>query len=155
MILDERTEFADAVLLPTGSQADTRSLMGDVIDLGSAGVNPNDNGRLAVVLSVDTSAAYTGSPTVTFEVASDAQAAIATDGTATVHYVTGPLAASDLEAGDKIVMPLPPATNYERYLGVLIHVIGSVGNTVDAGKVNLNVTMDAGAAWKAYPDAVN
>ena len=83
MIMDERLEFADATALDT-SGTDT-DLIGDVIDLGAA--SDVGNGQpIYLVIQVDTTVTSAGAATVAFKLASDAQAAIATDGSATVHY---------------------------------------------------------------------
>lgn len=155
MMVDTTTEFADNVSLPTGSTADVRTLLGNVVDFEITGYNPANAGSLSVVLIFDTSVTFTSTPTVTFEIVSDATAAIATDGTATAHYVTGVLAAADMANGKRVVMPLPPSNTYERYLGVIVHIVGAAGKTVDAGKISAFVALNAGATWISYPDAVN
>jgi hypothetical protein len=96
--------------------------------------------------------------TVKFQLASDAQAAIATDGSATVHFDTGTFvtdddALNDLDAGATIAaVALPMEGNaYERYLGILCV---TATTTTTAGAINAFLTKDV-SKWKAYPDGQN
>lgn len=158
MILDERTEFADAASVAAAAGT---ALIGDVIDLGA---NPGDLGaglgELYLVITTDTSIITGGSAgTISFALASDAQAAIATDGSATTHFSTGSIVtdgddanAAVLDAGGVICavkLPMQGAV-YERYLGILC-TIGTT--TVTAGKINAFLTKDV-SRWSAYPDAI-
>lgn len=149
MIMDERTEFADALALSTSGTG--RALIGDVIDLEVA----RDIGQghpLFLVIEVTTAVTSAGAATVTFELSSDAAAAIATDGTATLHIASAAIGKATLVAGYKIILPIPyedPA--YERYLGVLQNV-GTAALT--AGAVNAFLTI-APPKWSAYPDGAN
>lgn len=150
MILDERLEFADALALNTGGAA--TYLIGDVIDLEVA----RDIGLgedMYFVATVDTAATSGGAATLVLKLASDAQAAIATDGTATDHIIAASKAVAALTAGVVIVAQRLPAEGpvYERFLGVL-QVTGTAAFT--AGKINAFLTKDY-AKWKAYADAVN
>lgn len=150
MILDERTEFADA---STDIQAATgRALIGDVINTEVA--RDLGNGQpVYVVISVDTEidSAADGA-TVDFEVSSDAAAAIATDGTATVHVSTGVIAEAALLAGATWVLALPLEGNaYEQYLGIVANI---GGETITGGAINAFLTLDP-HGWQSYPDAVN
>lgn len=158
MILDERLEFADATSVAAAAGT---ALIGDVIDL----VNARDigNGKpLWFVITVDTEIITGGAAgTLVFQLASDAQAAIATDGSATVHlqtrsFVTDDSAANDslLNAGSLLFAAALPMEGpvYERYLGVLA-VTGTT--TTTAGKINAFLTFDQPAGWKAYADASN
>lgn len=160
MILDERLEFADATSVAAAAGT---ALIGDVIDTGIVGtsVQPNDVGMsdLYLVITVDTEVITAGSAgTILFRLASDAQAAIATDGTATSHLVSATLVSDDsaansdaLNAGGTILCArLPPGT-YERYLGILCTIATT---TVTAGKINAFLTADA-SRWAAYADAAN
>lgn len=147
MLLDERNEFADAVALSTAGIG--RALIGDVIDLGATQRDIGAGEPLYLVITIDTAVGFGAAGALVFELASDAQAAIATDGTATVHYASGQFnAANPLPAGAvAVVVALPmegPA--YERYLGVLQNVSG---NALTAGKVNAFLTHDV-TRWKAY-----
>jgi len=157
MILDERLEFADAVSVAAAAGT---ALIGDVIDLEVA----RDIGlgeELWFVVTTDTEIITGGTAgTLVIKLSSDAQAAIATDGTATDHiisrtYVTDDAGANDaqLNAGGVIVAQALPAEGpvYERYLGVLA-VTGTT--TTTAGKINAFLTKDF-AKWKSYADATN
>lgn len=86
MILDETLEFADAVSVAAAAGT---ALIGDVIDLETA--RDMGNGQpVYLVIQCDTSIITGGSAgTIKFQLASDAAAAIATDGSATVHFDTG------------------------------------------------------------------
>lgn len=150
MILDERTEFCDATALNTGGAG--TYLLGDQIDLTLA----RDIGRgepVYFVITVDTAATSGGSATGAFTLASDASASIATDGSATVHLVTGAIAVASMTAGAVLFAgSLPMEGNaYERYLGVLQTTAVAA---FTAGKINAFLTHDV-ARWKAYADATN
>lgn len=157
MIMDERLEFADAV---TVAHAAGTVLLGDVIDLEVA--RDIGNGQpVYLVITVDTEVITGGSAgTIAFQLVSDAQAAIATDGTATVHIDTGTFVTDDsaansaqLNAGGLICCIALPIEGhvYERYLGVL-YIIGTT--TTTAGKVNAFLTLDP-TPWKAYAEGAN
>jgi hypothetical protein len=158
MILDERLEFADATALNTGAAG--TYLVGDVIDtypLGTIGVSPLNSDlsggadSLWLVVGVDTAATSGGSATLQIQLASDAQAAIATDGSATVHFASAVIPVASLVAGFYVARVMLPIGTYERYIGIL-QVTGTAAFT--AGKINAFLTNDV-AAWKPYADAVN
>lgn len=155
MILDSRNEFADAASVAASAGT---ALIGNVMDLGSTSQDIGNGEPLYLVIQTDTEIITGGTAgTIQFKLASDAQAAIAVDGSATVHY-TGPSLVTDdaaansaaLNAGGVILCaPLPMGT-YERYLGILC----TVGTTeVTAGKINAFLTKDP-AAWSALPDGI-
>lgn len=148
MILDERTEFCDATALNTGGAGSY--LLGDVIDLQVA----RDIGQgepVFWVVQIDT-LPVSATGTVAFSLCSDAQAAIAVDGTQTVHATTGAKLAAALPAGTTMVIALPSESPaYERYLGV---VQTTAVAAFSAGKINSFLTLDA-RGWKAYADAAN
>lgn len=155
MILDERLEFADDVSV--AATAGT-ALIGDVIDLGGDGIDGNSDG-LYLVIQTGSEEIITGgnAGTLIFKLASDAQAAIATDGTATVHLVSATLVTDDsaansdaLNVGGQILVAELPRGTYERYLGILA-ITGTT--TTTAGKINAFLTNDP-PAWKAMPDAI-
>lgn len=145
MITDELNEFADAASIAAAAGT---ALIGDVIDLGA---NHRDIGigqPMWLVISVDTDIVAAGAGTVKFILASDAQAAIATDGSATVHYDSGTMAtAATTPAGQKagktlVATMLPSEGNvYERYLGILCTI---ATQTISAGKINAYLTPDLG-----------
>jgi hypothetical protein len=144
MLLDERTEFADAAALST---ADTGlALVGDQIDLGLAGRNPGVGEPVWLVIEVDTAVTSNGDATVSFLLASDAQAAIAVDGSASEHLATPAIPKASLVAGYKVAFALPQGIEYERYLGLLQNV-GVAALT--AGKINAFLVSDVDQ-WKAY-----
>lgn len=148
MILDERLEFADATALPT---ATGRGLVGDVIDLQQA--RDIGNGQpVYLYIQVTTAVTSAGAATVSFELASDAAAAIATDGSATEHITTEAIGKATLVAGYTRVIPLPlEDPDYEQYVG-LISNVGTAALT--AGAINAGLTLDP-HGWQAYPDATN
>jgi hypothetical protein len=142
MILDERNEFADATAL--GTSGTGRALVGDVIDLGAVSRDVGNGEPVYLVIQVDTAVTSGGSATVSFELASDAAAAIATDGSASVHFASAAIPKATLVAGYTIAVALPNGT-YERYLGILQNV-GTAALT--AGKINAFLTHDV-AKWVA------
>ena len=155
MILDNLLEFADATSVAASAGT---ALIGDVINLQEA--RDIGNGEpIYLVIQCDTSIITGGSAgTIKFQLASDAQAAIATDGSATVHFDTGTFVtdgddANALDAGATIAaVALPMEGNaYEQYLGILC-TIGTT--TVTAGAINAFLTKDV-SKWKAYPDGQN
>jgi len=156
MILDERSEFADATALSTAGTG--RALFGDVIDLGGAAFNPvvpGDVGQgrdLYLVISIDTAVTSGAAASVSFELSSDAQAAIATDGTATLHYSTAAIPKATLVAGYVVAVVALPWQNpaYERFLGIVQNVVTTA---LTAGKVNAFLTTEP-AKWSSYPDAI-
>ena len=157
MILDKRSEFCDATALNGGAAG--AYLLGNQIDLGTA--RDIGNGQpVYLVITVATGievASSTG--TVQFSLASDATAAIATDGSATVHAVSPAFATSTtsdtttLKAGTVLfAVPLPLEGNaYEQYLGLL----QTTGTTaISAGAIDASLTLDV-QAWKAYANAID
>ena len=148
MIIDKRTEFADAAALNTGAAGSYR--IGNVIDLEKTGLDLGTGEPLYLVISVDSAASSGGSATAAFTLASDAQAAIATDGTATVHVKTDAIPVASLTAGKQITMVALPAGTYERYLGIL-QTTGTAAFT--GGAIDAFLTPDP-SGWKAYPDAI-
>lgn len=155
MILDERLEFADATSVAAAAGT---ALIGDVVDLQV--VRDIGQGQpVYLVISTDTEIITGGAAgTVKFQLVSDAQAAIAVDGTATVHIDTGTLVTDDaavndakLNVGGVIFVGAIPAEGavYERYLGILCI---TATTTTTAGKINAYLTLDPRGA-KHYPQA--
>lgn len=142
MILDERNEFADATALSTAATG--LALVGDVIDLGTDGINEVEH--IDLFINVDTAITSAGSATVEFQLVSDAQAAIAVDGSATVHYKSAAVPKATLVAGYTVVNVQLPKGQYERYLGILQNV-GTAALT--AGKINAGLT-PLDPSWKAF-----
>ena len=155
MILDELLEFADATSVAAAAGT---ALIGDVIDLQEA--RDIGNGEpIYLVIQCATSIITGGAAgTIKFQLASDAQAAIATDGSATVHFDTGTFVtdgddANALDAGASIAAVALPMEGvaYERYLGILCV---TATTTTTAGAINAFLTKDV-SKWKAYPDGNN
>lgn len=159
MIMDERLEFADAVSVAAGAGT---ALIGDVLDLSSIARDIGSGQAVYFVITVDTEIITGGSAgTIKFQLVSDAQAAIATDGTATVHmetadFVTDDAAANSaqLNAGALLYYGTLPGEGavYERYLGVLA-TIGTT--TVTAGKINAFLTLDPPRTGRVYAEGAN
>lgn len=148
MLMDKRTTFASAVAIG-GSTG--RRLVGDVIDIGAL----RDIGapsNIWLVVQLQTAMTSGGSATVQIELASDAQAAIATDASATVHATSESFAFDSKVVGDTLFQCLLPPeaadVTYERYLGILVNV-GTAALT--AGKINAFLTLQP-PIIKAYPD---
>jgi len=152
MILDERSQFCSAVALNTGAAG--TYLIGDVIDLGVA----RDIGAgktMWVCIQVSTAATSGGSATANFQLASDSVAAIAADGTETIHADTGMLTpVASMVAGYQWAIAIPPAMSqdFERFLGIQ-QVTGTAAFT--AGAVNAFLTIDPPVSWKPLPDGSN
>lgn len=159
MILDERLEFADATSVAAAAGT---ALIGDVIDLGATARDMGQGEPLYLVITVDTEIITGGAAgTIVFALASDAQAAIATDGSATVHwqsraFVTDDSAANDtaMNAGEVVAVVALPAQGpvYERYLGILATIATT---TVTAGKINAFLTLDPPRTKKLYAEGAN
>lgn len=153
MLMDELGEFLDDANL---SQAGTSLvLIGDVIDLGAA-AKPIIDGphQVYLVIKIGTVAvASGGASTVQFFLASDAQAAIAVDGSATIHWSSAAIPKATLVAGYYVAkVPLPAnSPEYERYLGIL-QLTGTAALT--AGKVDAFLTLNP-PTWTPLADASN
>lgn len=155
MILDERNEFADAVSVAAAAGT---ALIGDVMDLGGTTQDIGNGSGLYLVILTATEIITGGvAGTIQFKLSSDAQAAIAVDGTATDHlisasYVTDDAAANsdELNAGGRILVAELPYGTYERYLGILAIIATT---TVTAGAINAFLTRNP-EKWLAVPDAI-
>lgn len=150
MILDDRLEMCDATALNTGGAA--TYLIGSQIDLLAAGLDIGNGEPVFLVIQIDTAVdSAADNTTQRFILASDDSASIATDGSATVHFDSGVLAQTAIDAaGDLVCAVALPSGTYERYLGIL-HTTGTAAAT--AGKINAFLTKDV-ARWKAYADAI-
>jgi hypothetical protein len=157
MIMDEYLEFADAVSV--AGDAGT-ALIGDVIDM-SVARDVGNSRPLYLVIQTSTEIITGGTAgTIQFKLVSDAQVAIAVDGSATEHFATAAFVTDDanansaqLNAGGIIAMVALPMEGvvYEQFLGVLA-VIGTT--TVTAGAINAFLTLDP-PNWTAVADASN
>lgn len=145
MILDKRTEFADAVALNTGAAG--TYLIGSQVDLGVAR-NVGNGEPLYLVITVDTAITAGASGTVAFSLASDDSAAVSTS-TSTIHFTTPAFAVgAGIAAGTVLAAIALPADGnaYEQFLGIL-QITGVAA--VTAGKINAFLTHDV-AKWIAY-----
>lgn len=156
MIIDKNLEMLDAVACNTGAAG--TYLLGDQIDTQGTtiGATLRDLGTYSgvyLVLQVDTGITTAGAAgTVQFKLASDAAAAIATDGSATEHFATKAFVtgATAIAAGTVLAcVELPWEATYERYLGIL-QVTGTTA--LNAGKINAFLTLDP-AKWRALADS--
>ena len=155
MILSELTEFADGTSVAAAAGT---AIIGDVVDLGSASLDLGLS-DIWCVIKTDTEIITGGSAgTIKFMLVSDAQAALATDGSATVHFDTGTLVTDDAAANDArlnadgviAAFKLPSGT-YERYLGVLATIATT---TVTAGAISAFLTPNY-AYVKHYAEGTN
>lgn len=156
-IMDSTLEFADAVSVAAVAST---ILVGNQIPLTVA--RDVGNGRpIYLVITVDTEIITGGSAgTINFQLASDAQAAIATDGTATVHWDSGPIVTDDSAANSDLcnagavvaclALPLE-GKPYEAFLGILAVITTT---TTTAGKINAWLTLDP-PVWKSYANSAN
>jgi hypothetical protein len=159
MIMDERLEFADAVSVAAAAGT---ALIGDVIDLGSVARDIGQGQPVYLVITTDTEIITGGTAgTVKFQLVSDAQAAIAVDGSATVHVDTGDFVTDDaaansaqLNAGGVIFAgPIPLEGNvYERYIGILAI---TATTTTTAGKINAFLTLTPPTTRRHYAEGVS
>jgi len=146
MILDERLEFCDATSLTTGAAGTV--LEGDVIDLGDDGAIGNSGG-LYLVIQIDT--AVVGPDTVQFHLVSDAQPAIAVNGTETRHFSTAAIPVAQLVAGYQVCAVQLPRGTYERYLGISRTTAGAT--PLSAGRINAFLTSNP-KAHQSFPDGL-
>lgn len=152
MILDERTEFADATSV--GTPNNTTVNVGDVIDCGSVVRDLGVGHNLWLVIQVTTAITSGGAATVSFLLSSDAGATLAVNGTQTVHWESAVIAVASLTAGYTLAVQLPygGSVAYERYLGV--QVKENAGQALTAGAINAFLAPDL-QAYTSYPDATN
>ena len=127
MRIDKLTEFADGMAL---NGAAGRALAPGVIDLRGGNFSPGGARNLYCVIAL--TAAGTGTGPVEFQLVSDAQAAIATDGSATVFASTGQIATAALTVGWARTLALPLGST-ERYFGLIVNRVGAMtGGVLDA-----------------------
>jgi len=154
MIMDTLTQFCDADSVANAAGTD---LIGDVVDLETIRDIGKGHPPLYLVIQCQTSIITGGAAgTIKFALASDDAAAIATDGSATIHFETDTFVtdgddANELDAGAIIaIVPLPWGSlrSYERYLGIL----ATVGTTtVTAGAIDAFLTLNP-QGWVALAD---
>lgn len=155
-IMDERTEFADAVSVAAAAGT---ALIGDQIPLRV--VRDIGNGQPIYLCITCSTSIITGGAagTIEFLLASDSTAAIATDGSASVHYRTGTFVTDDdalnaIDAGAVIAcvpLPLEGLRAYEGFLGILCTIATT---TVTAGAINAWLSLTP-IGNKFYPEGAN
>ena len=150
MILDERTEFADALSVGTPNSSTVN--IGDTVD--SEVVRDLGQGHpVYMVITVDTAITSGGAATVAFLLVSDSTSTIATDGTATRHFESDASPVATLVAGYTQVHVLPAVNPaYERHLAFQIREVA--GQALTAGAVNAFLTVDP-TGWTSHADANN
>lgn len=141
MILDKLNEFADAT---TVAAAAGTALIGNVIDLGTDGVNDVD--EVYALITVDTEIFTAGAAgTVQLHLVSDSLATLGagvlancTTHVSTPLFVTGGTGVQPLLAAGKTLMQVElPKGQYERYLGILCT---TATTATTSGKVNCFLT---------------
>lgn len=146
MILDERTEFFDSILIP---QSAGTALLGDVVD--TSVVRDLGNGQ-PIYWYVSLDVAGAGGTSAEFRLCTADNAALTTN--LTVHQTTGTIALASLTPAGKMLyfgtVPLEGVA-YRRYLGVSAVVVGTFTGT---GAVSSGLTLDA-HGWKAYAEGQN
>lgn len=152
MLTDLRNTFAQEQSV-AGSPG--TALVGDVIDLEQ--VRDLGNGQpVWLVVQATAELVTAGDPgTVQLALVSDAQAAIATDGSATVHLESPTWTTGDageqpaLAAGKALMVASLPIDDYERFLGVL----ATVGDEpLVGGAVSAWLALDV-PHWLALPES--
>ncbi len=148
MIIDKTLEFANKANL---SRTSGRANVGDVVDLGAGGNTRIGDGRptwlvILVTHGIDSA--------VDFHLVSDSTSvpSTSTSGSgATIHGASGEIPSSKLSAGSRVVIPLAPGREFERYVGVQ-----SDGTTsISRGTISAFITLDPPADWYAGKDAQN
>jgi hypothetical protein len=144
VILDDRNELADNLSANTALGV---AQLGDTLDLGAG-----TRGLPELALLIRVSAAFTsgGAATVQFHLVSDAQGALATNGSATHHFSTSALPVAALTIGKVIACVRLPRGLCEQYLGLLQTVAGA---TLTGGGIDAVLTDDP-SLWSAYGDNV-
>jgi len=150
MIMDKNLTFLENTSVAAASTG--TALVGDVIDLDATGRRLFSNTNLKLAIVVTTAFASGTSSTIQFQLASDATANIAVDGTQTIHIATEVFTDAELTAGTTIYVDLPGGMPvFERYLGLQV-VTGSAATT--AGSITAALVMDV-QDWRAEADASN
>ena len=143
-IIDKLTTFHEGNIFGAAATA----LVGDVMNLKDA--RDIGNGK-TVYLNIIFTAAQVGGTSINIILASDAQEAIAVDGSATVHWQTGATVPAGNPLGKTYSVALPLEGNeYEQYLGILVTRVG----TSTAGSI-IAFLAPTPIGWQAYPDAVD
>lgn len=140
--------YIDNTLVVSDAQAVTADAYGSAvasIDLGAAGLNIGAGNPLCFVVTVDVAAdSTTGDETYAFEVHQSAASNMGTPDTLLVRTI----AAADLTAGSKHIIPVPSAIS-KRYINLYYNVGGTTPTiTVTADLKPLNMVDD----YKSYPN---
>lgn len=138
MILDQSFKFADAQDATNVSTSGTVNST-NVADLDLASLDLGGGTPLRVVITGDVDFTSGGTPSVYFQVVSDASGTVATNGTASFHGRTRNLALADLVAGELHEEIILPPGDYERYLAVQIVWSGAA---ITAGSFSANLALD-------------
>jgi hypothetical protein len=151
MIIDLRATFGQVTPLPTGALG--RFNVGDNIDLDGPSISPNTvrtiTTNLCIVVQVMEAITSLGAATVQFHLVSDDTNSIATDGSASEHFASGPIPVAALGAGRRVYLTLPGAT-VERFLAMQCTV---AGDTLTGGVVAMLLT-DTTSDWTPYANDV-
>lgn len=147
MLFSSQEEFCDATAAALVSSSDDL-ILGNVIDLQSTTNYPGAQGKLRLVVKVNTAFTSDGSATVNFKLCSDSTANLATS--KTTHLQSGAIAVASLTAGATIMDVCLPDESFERYLGMW-HTVAAA--TLTAGKVDAFLTSASGT-WRAFPNAI-
>lgn len=159
MLLDERTEFADATALSTGAagtynigdQVDLRTLGG--VGAGAIGLNPTgdlEGSGLYLVVRMATAATSGGAATLQVRLVSDTSATPSTSAPAGVHATSAVFALASLTAGATLLATKLPSASYSRYLGVQ-QITGTAAFT--GGAIDAFLTSDP-PQWRPNADNV-
>ena len=142
--LDVFAEFCDD---STITATDTNAIIGNVIDLGSTGLDLG-NTDIWCVIKIGEAVTSNSATTHIFTLLSDSTENLATS--ATTHYTSPSIAKATLVAGYTVAAFKLPAGTYERYLGLFEDTDGGALLT---GTCNAYLTLNE-PRWKAYPDAL-
>lgn len=154
MYIDDFLEFADATALGTATGT---SNLGGTIDLDVVR-DVGEGKQLYAVIQITTDLTSGGAATIFFQVVSDATATPNTAGTQSVHARSPSYTATALDAGEMVVIALPPMgygapIQYKRYLG-LQSVVGTAALTAGAVNAFITPTPPAGERIKGFADAL-
>lgn len=148
MIFDKLDMFSDATAVTATAISDVRDL-GPLT--GNTGRDIGSGEPLWLYILCTETAVSAGATTVTFSLESDSTADLATS--ATVHWTSAAIAKASLVAGfvvAKIAVPVGPAANYEKFLGIRYTV--AVAN-LSAGKFTAALVRNVDT-FRAYADAI-
>ncbi len=148
MIIDKTLEFANDANL---SRTSGRANVGDVVDLGAGGNTRIGDGCPTWLVIMVTTQINTA---VDFHLVSDSTSvpSVSASGSgATIHGASGEVPVNKLTVGSRVVIPLAPGREFERYVGIQTDGTG----TVSQGAISAFITLDPPANWYAGRDAQN